>query len=195
MTGDANREIMAIHYPTNSSEIFDLNDYSFLKINPSTICSTLTFTVGILQIAAAILKFEYLTDLFTDPLVGGFTAAAAIHVFFAQVFDIIGVKIVTSTGFGYLLNIIFQFFKAIPQTNFVTLTTSIVSALILIFGKDCISPIIRKWTKGRFIMPFELIVVSWETAVKMRCVRTQVIFGHTRCVKVNSVVTSVFHVL
>uniref|UniRef100_A0AC34Q3N8 SLC26A/SulP transporter domain-containing protein n=1 Tax=Panagrolaimus sp. JU765 TaxID=591449 RepID=A0AC34Q3N8_9BILA len=160
MTGDANREIMAMYYPTNSSEIFDMEDNTFLTVNPSSICLTLTFTMGILQIAAAILKFEYLTSLFTDPLVGGFTAAAAIHVFFAQVFDIIGVKNTSSTGFGYLLNVIFHFFKVLPQSNFVTLSTSIVAALILIFGKDYISPIIRKCTKGRFIMPFELLVVS-----------------------------------
>ena len=161
MVADANKRIMEHHYPTNYSDIFNMEDYSHLEINPSTICSTLAFTVGILQLLAAVLKFEYFSNCFTDPLVGGFIAAAAIHVFFAQIFDLLGVKVSRGSGPFYLFGELYKCFEVIPKTNFVTLGTSAVTAIILILGKDHISPVVKKWTKGRIIVPFELIVVSF----------------------------------
>ena len=161
MVADANKKIMENHYPSNYSEIFDMEDYSHLEINPSTICSTLAFTVGILQLFAAVLKFEYFSNFFTDPLIGGFIASAAIHVFFAQIFDLLGVKVLKGSGPFYLFGEVYKLIEAIPKTNLVTLGTSIVAGIVLILGKDYVSPVIKKWTKGRIIVPFELVVVCF----------------------------------
>ncbi|KAE9551302.1 hypothetical protein FO519_005482 [Halicephalobus sp. NKZ332] len=165
MVADVDKKIMKTHYPTNFSEIFEMEDYSHLEINPSTICSTLTFAVGILQLGAAILKFEYFSNLFTEALIGGFTVATAIQIFFTQIFDLLGVKASRGSGpFCLFLNIL-EFLKSVPKANLVTVGTSLVTGVILFTGKDYVSPVIKRWTKGRLIVPFELVVMTLGTLV------------------------------
>uniref|UniRef100_A0AC34FET0 STAS domain-containing protein n=1 Tax=Panagrolaimus sp. ES5 TaxID=591445 RepID=A0AC34FET0_9BILA len=93
MTGVTNENIMGKYYGNNATEIFEMDDYSMLLINPITIASTLAFTVGICELVIALLRLDFLCVYFSDPLVGGFTTGAAVHVLASQLDDIMGIKL------------------------------------------------------------------------------------------------------
>ena len=179
MTGVANEKIMGSYYPSNSTIISSLDDYSDYKINPITITATLTFTVGLCQLMAALLKLEFLTLYFSDPLVTGFTTGAAVHVMISQFDDIIGVKISRASGPGYVFVVIYRLITKIPEANLVTIAISAAAGLFLVLGKDYLSPAINKLTKKKIPIPYELVVVSIVLAFSETS--HQILDDHTHC--------------
>ncbi|KAE9548558.1 hypothetical protein FO519_008231 [Halicephalobus sp. NKZ332] len=163
MTGVANEKIMASYYPSNSTVISILDDYSGYDINPISIAATLTFTVGLWQLAGAILKLEFLTLYFSSPMVSGFTTGAAVHVMSSQIDDIMGVKLNRTSGPGYLFVVIYRLAMKIPEMNLVTLVTSLIGGLFLILGKDYLRPAINRWCKMKIPIPYELIMMILAT--------------------------------
>lgn len=160
MTGVTNEAIMSTNYPNNFTEIYSLENYSIFPINPISITMTLTFTVGICEIAAAVLRLGFLTSYFSDPLIAGFTTGAAVHVLVSQLDDVLGVKLTRVSGPGYLFVVIYRLILKIPECNFWTLGASASGGLFLIFGKDYLNPLIYKITGKKIVVPYELLVVS-----------------------------------
>ncbi|KAE9548559.1 hypothetical protein FO519_008232 [Halicephalobus sp. NKZ332] len=165
MTGVANEKIMASYYPSNSTTIFSLDDYSGYDINPTSIATTLTFTVGLWQLGAAVLKLEFLTLYFSDPLITGFTTGAAVHVMVSQIGNIMGLHLNRVSGPGYLFVVIYRLVTKILEVNWVTLTISFVGGVFLILGKDYLSPAIKRCSKIRVVIPYDLIAMIIATLV------------------------------
>uniref|UniRef100_A0AC34RSK4 STAS domain-containing protein n=1 Tax=Panagrolaimus sp. JU765 TaxID=591449 RepID=A0AC34RSK4_9BILA len=142
-----------------------MEDYSILPINPISITMTLTFTVGICEIAAAVLRLGFLTSYFSDPLIAGFTTGAAVHVLVSQLDDVLGVKLTRVSGPGYLFVIVYRLILKIPECNLWTLGASASGGLFLILGKDYISPLIHRCTGKKIVVPYELLVMIIATAI------------------------------
>ncbi|KAI1722105.1 sulfate permease family domain-containing protein [Ditylenchus destructor] len=166
MSGVTNEQIMSKYYGTNftyTPESFQL--LADANVNPISIASTLTFTLGLIQLATALLKLEFLSAYFCDPLVGGFTTGAAVHVFFSQIDDIMGIKLTRVSGPGYLFVVGYRLIKRIPDTNLVTLTSSAIAGTFLVVGKDFITPLLNKQLQFRVIIPYELLVLIVATFI------------------------------
>ncbi|KAI1718639.1 sulfate permease family domain-containing protein [Ditylenchus destructor] len=166
MSGVTNEQIMSKYYGTNftyTPESFQLLTDG--NVNPISIASTLTFTLGLIQLATALLKLEFLSAYFCDPLVGGFTTGAAVHVFFSQIDDIMGIKLTRVSGPGYLFIVGYRLIKRIPDTNLVTLIASAIAGTFLLAGKDFLTPLLNKQLQFKVIVPYELLVLIVATFI------------------------------
>ncbi|KAI6183240.1 STAS domain-containing protein [Aphelenchoides bicaudatus] len=132
---------------------------------PEVVASTLAFTIGICHFLMGVLRLEIITTYFSDAVVGGFSTAAACHVFVTQLKDFFGLQnIKQHTGafnlFYKLVNIVVQ----IPQsTNLITLIIALTSFLFLIVGKHFVNPFLKKRLRLSMPIPFELVLIIAST--------------------------------
>ncbi|XP_016351423.1 pendrin-like [Sinocyclocheilus anshuiensis] len=63
------------------------------------VACTMTLLVGLFQVAMGLMQVGFLVRYLSDPLVGGFTTAAAFHVFISQIKTIVSVPIHNHNGF------------------------------------------------------------------------------------------------
>ena len=77
-----------------------------------------SFIAGMIQILFAMFKLGFLVNFLSEPVIKGFTAAAALIIGVSQLSHLLGIEIERSrTFFGYVKNI----GASIDQTNFITL--------------------------------------------------------------------------
>uniref|UniRef100_A0A8C0GGK8 Solute carrier family 26 member 4 n=1 Tax=Chelonoidis abingdonii TaxID=106734 RepID=A0A8C0GGK8_CHEAB len=106
------------------------------------IASTLTFLVGIIQLVFGALQIGFIVRYLADPLVGGFTTAAAFQVFVSQL------KIV--------LNTLIEIFQRIGTTNIADLIAGLLTIFICMVVKEIND---RFKHKIPVPIPIEVIVV------------------------------------
>lgn len=112
----------------------------------------------------------------------GFIVGGGIHVFFAQMGDLLGIHLPKRSGPGYLYYVsslpasvlslfqrIIDLWDMLDQTNYATLSISISSIIFLIVGKELLSP----WfgTAFQFPVPFELVLVRRKKSLETRIFR------------------------
>lgn len=49
-----------------------------------------------------VFRLQYLTSLFSEQVMSGFVVGGGVHVFFAQIGDVLGIKLPRRSGPGYL---------------------------------------------------------------------------------------------
>uniref|UniRef100_A0A8D0KPR4 Solute carrier family 26 member 4 n=1 Tax=Strix occidentalis caurina TaxID=311401 RepID=A0A8D0KPR4_STROC len=123
------------------------------------IASTLTFLVGILQVIFGVLQIGFIVRYLADPLVGGFTTAAAFQVLVSQLkiyFHILPVD----TGMFYVIIFIFQTlietFEKIGTTNIADLIAGLLTIFVCMVVKEIND---RFKHKIPIPIPIEVIVV------------------------------------
>lgn len=62
MTGSTVRSVMALHHPSNGTELLN-EDFMPNLVNPTAIVSTLTFTMGIIMVIQSVQSVATLTSL------------------------------------------------------------------------------------------------------------------------------------
>lgn len=73
--------------------------------------ATLTFLVGLIMVAMALLQMHVLASYLSEPLISGYTTASAIHVLISQVPPLLGLEgIKERSGFLKLPYVIFMSF-------------------------------------------------------------------------------------
>ncbi|KAL4229849.1 hypothetical protein ACF0H5_010241 [Mactra antiquata] len=110
------------------------------------IASSVCLLVGVVQLIMGFLRMGFITTYMSDPMIGGFTTGAAVHVGTSQVKYVFGLHIPRSDG-------VFQIIK----TNVPTLIMSIVCMIIIYIIKVQVNQ--RFKSKMRFPVPVELFVV------------------------------------
>lgn len=105
----------------------------------------------------AFLRLGALANLLSDPLVNGFTTAAAIHVIVTQLKDLIGVPLPKHKGAFKLVYTVYYFFKSMPEAN---VAVVIFSACVILCMSIC-NEVLKPWLskKCRFPLPAELLAV------------------------------------
>lgn len=101
----------------------------------------------------------------------GFVVGGGIHVFFAQIGEILGIDLPRRSGPGYLYYVsqssapqidttqrIIDLWENLDKIRYPTLTISLFSIVFLIVGKEFLSPWLS--TAFHFPVPFELVLVS-----------------------------------
>ncbi|XP_077449544.1 prestin [Stigmatopora argus] len=122
----------------------------------------LTTLVGIIQIVLGILRFGFVAIYLTEPLVRGFTTAAAVHVVVSQLKYLLGVKTKRYSG---PLSVIFSVqavLAHITSTNMATAVLGLV-CLVFLYGVKYLNERFKK--KMPVPIPGEIIIVMVSTGI------------------------------
>ncbi|KYO38654.1 prestin [Alligator mississippiensis] len=139
---------------TNSTEIRDN-----LRVQ---VAVTLALLSGIIQLCLGLLRFGFVAIYLTEPLVRGFTTAAAVHVFTSQLKYLLGVKTKRYSGALSVLYSIYAVFSNITDTNIAALVVGLTCIVLLLIGKEIN---VRFKNKLPVPIPMEIIVVIIGTGV------------------------------
>ncbi|XP_069499439.1 solute carrier family 26 member 6-like [Ambystoma mexicanum] len=138
---------------------FDVTERDQARVE---IAATLNFLVGILQIAMGLLQFGFVVIYMSEPLVRGYTTAAAIHVTVSQLKNMFGLHFSQGSRPLSMIYTIITICSNLPQTNLSTLVVSIV-ALVILVGVKFMNE--KFSSKLRMPIPIELIVLVIGTGI------------------------------
>ncbi|EAL41032.3 AGAP010389-PA, partial [Anopheles gambiae str. PEST] len=106
-------------------------------------------------------RLGMLSSLLSEPLVSGFTTAAAVHVMVSQLKDLLGVSIPRYKGTFKVILSVRDIIDQTPNANLTAVYTSLVVILFMIFMNEYFKPWLS--TKCRFPVPAELMAVVGGT--------------------------------
>ncbi|XP_063304156.1 pendrin-like [Pelobates fuscus] len=100
------------------------------------VSGTLSFLIGILQLAMGILQIGFIVRYLADPLVGGFTTAAAFQVFVSQFKLILNVPTKNYNGVLSIIYTIIEIFANIGKTNIADLIAGLLTLVVCVVVKE-----------------------------------------------------------
>ncbi|XP_073500992.1 solute carrier family 26 member 6-like isoform X2 [Phyllobates terribilis] len=145
--------------PVNESMVLDTVARDAARIQVAT---ALTLLVGIFQILLGLVQFGFVVTYLSDPLVRGYTTAAAIHVTVSQLKSILGVEISQRSHPLSLIYTIVNLCAKIPQTNVASLLTGVIAIIFMLTVKFLNEKYIAKI---RIPIPIELITLIVATGI------------------------------
>ncbi|XP_068107626.1 solute carrier family 26 member 6-like [Hyperolius riggenbachi] len=126
------------------------------------VASALTVLVGIFQILLGLVQFGFVVTYLSDPLIRGYTSAAAIHVTVSQLKSILGVDITQRSHPLSLIYTIVNICSKLPKTNVASLITGLI-ALSVLFTVKFLNE--KYSAKIRMPIPIELITLIVATGI------------------------------
>ncbi|KAG7320373.1 hypothetical protein KOW79_016226 [Hemibagrus wyckioides] len=111
-------------------------DVDAMEAQRIVIASTMTVLVGLFQLAMGMLHVGFLVRYLSDPLVGGFTTAAAFHVFISQLKMVVSVPTHSHHGFFSIAYTLSDVFLNIKQTNIADLVAGLLAIIIVVVVKE-----------------------------------------------------------
>jgi sulfate permease, SulP family len=142
-----------------------LGSSRFLSVGPSALLSLLIVTqvaawaepgsprylafamaialvVGVMQIAMGAARLGVLTNFMSQPVLSGFTSAAACHIALSQVKHLLGVSLPRTDHLHELLG---ELARAVPQTRWPTVAISTASVLLLLAFQYPLPRVLARW--------------------------------------------------
>ncbi|XP_072033240.1 prestin-like [Amphiura filiformis] len=166
MAGYAIDDIVSAEISTRNGQL-DFNEETELRIQ---VAISLSLLVGIIQISMGILRLGIITRYLSEPLIKGFTAGVAVHVFTNQFPRLFGVRVARYTGPFALIYANMEFFSELSTANTCAIIVSIILLLILVvIGEINDRQAAKGWCrkegqKGQKLpIPSELLVVVLGT--------------------------------
>ncbi|KAM6384982.1 LOW QUALITY PROTEIN: pendrin [Alca torda] len=126
------------------------------------IASTLTFLVGILQVIFGVLQIGFIVRYLADPLVGGFTTAAAFQVLVSQLKIVLNVSTKNYNGVLSIIYTLIETFEKIGTTNIADLTAGLLTIFVCMVVKEIND---RFKHKIPIPIPIEVIVTIVATGI------------------------------
>ncbi|XP_068611464.1 prestin [Brachionichthys hirsutus] len=144
---------------SNASVAVDVEARDVKRVQVAVVLTTL---VGLIQLLLGLLRFGFVAIYLTEPLVRGFTTAAAVHVAVSQLKYLLGVKTQRFSGPLAVIYSTKAVLGDITNTNVATLTVGLVCLVFLYGIKD-----LNERFKKRLPIPIpgEIIVVIVSTGV------------------------------
>ncbi|RXN17713.1 prestin-like protein [Labeo rohita] len=152
---------------TNASLVVDFQARDARRVE---VVVALTTLVGIIQFVLGLLRFGFLAIYLTEPLVRGFTTAAAVHVSVSQIKYLLGVHIPRFNGPLSVVYSLDAVFRNIASTNLITLIIGLVCTVFLYFIKDLNERFKKKLPVP---IPGEIIVVIVSTGISYGMVMSE----------------------
>ncbi|XP_018553704.2 prestin [Lates calcarifer] len=144
---------------SNMSAVLDVEARDARRVQVAVVLTTL---VGIIQIVLGLLRFGFVAIYLTEPLVRGFTTAAAVHVVVSQLKYLLGVKTPRFSGPLSAIYSVIEVLGHITSTNITTLILGLVCLVFLYVVKDLNE---RFKKKLPIPIPGEIIVVIVSTGI------------------------------
>ncbi|KAF4114609.1 pendrin [Onychostoma macrolepis] len=126
------------------------------------VACTMTVLVGLFQVAMGLMQVGFLVRYLSDPLVGGFTTAAAFHVFVSQIKTIVSVPIQNHNGFFSFAYTLIDLGRNINQTNIADLIAGLLTICIVMAVKEINTKFQHKIPVP---IPIEVIVTVIASAI------------------------------
>uniref|UniRef100_A0A8C7XT88 Solute carrier family 26 member 6 n=1 Tax=Oryzias sinensis TaxID=183150 RepID=A0A8C7XT88_9TELE len=124
------------------------------------VAAAVTFMSGIFQILLGVVQFGFVVTYLSEPLVRGYTTAAAIHVIVSQLKYSFGISPDRYSGPLSLIYTVIEICYLLPKTNIGTLVVTLVAILGLFLAKELNAYLSKKIPVP---IPTELIaVISWQ---------------------------------
>ncbi|EDV96650.1 solute carrier family 26 member 6 [Drosophila grimshawi] len=127
------------------------------------VATSLAFAVGIVNLLMSFFRLGTLASLLSEPLVNGFTTAAACHVVSAQLKDVVGIKVDRHKGAFKIIYTVMDVIRGLPHTNLVNFGFCMAIIIFMIICNECLKPCLSK--RCRFPLPGELIAVIGGTLI------------------------------
>ncbi|XP_067400355.1 solute carrier family 26 member 6 isoform X2 [Emydura macquarii macquarii] len=124
--------------------------------------ATLTILVGVFQIALGMLQFGFVVTYLSDPLVRGYTTAAAVQVLVSQLKYVFGVEVAEQSGPLSMFIAFIEICSKLPQTNVGTLVTSLIAMAVILAVKLLSAKFSSKLPMP---IPIELITIIVSTGI------------------------------
>ncbi|XP_037551735.1 prestin [Nematolebias whitei] len=144
---------------SNSSVVSDAEDFTAKRVQVAAVLTTL---VGIIQIVFGLLRFGFVSIYLTEPLVRGFTTAAALHVVISQLKYLLGVKTERFSGPLSAIYSVKAVLSQITSTNITCLLLGL-ACLVFLYGVKVLNERFKK--KLPVPIPGEIVVVIVSTGV------------------------------
>lgn len=144
---------------SNASIAVNVTERDARRVEVAVVLTTL---VGIIQIVFGLLRFGFVAIYLTEPLVRGFTTAAAVHVVISQLKYLLGVKTQRFSGPLSAIYSVIAVLSDITSTNVTTLLLGL-ACLIFLYGVKDINERFKK--KLPIPIPGEIIIVIVATGV------------------------------
>ncbi|XP_058718158.1 prestin-like [Poecile atricapillus] len=152
-----------ISLDSNSTNITDvLEYYSARDTKRVQVAVALAFLSGLIQLCLGFLRFGFVAIYLTEPLVHGFTTAAAIHVSVSQFKYLLGIKTSRYSGPLSVVYSIAAVLSKITTTNIAAMIVGLTCIVLLLIGKEIN---FRFKEKLPVPIPMEIIVVIIGTGV------------------------------
>ncbi|XP_051889351.1 pendrin-like isoform X2 [Pristis pectinata] len=126
------------------------------------IASSVTVLAGIIQLVLGILQVGFIVRYLSVPLVGGFTTAAAFHVFVSQLKIVLSVPTESYTGVLSVIYTLIDIFRNIRQTNIADLIAGLITFVLCVIVKEINT---RYKEKIKVPIPIEVIVTIVATGI------------------------------
>ncbi|MEE6513581.1 hypothetical protein FKM82_021310 [Ascaphus truei] len=126
------------------------------------VSGTLSFLIGIIQLALGILQIGFIVKYLADPLVGGFTTAAAFQVLVSQIKLILNVPTKNYNGVLSIVYTIIDICTNIGKTNFADLIAGLLTFVVVLVVKEIND---RYKHILRVPIPIEIIVTIVATGI------------------------------
>jgi SulP family sulfate permease len=114
--------------PTTPASIVLFSSLSVLAVPGSAtfvyFALTLTFMVGLIQLAVGFARLGYLVDFISDSVIVGFSAGAAILILFSQVRDVLGIDLPRRL---HLQQLLFVVYERLSENNWMSVEVAMVS--------------------------------------------------------------------
>ncbi|EMP32109.1 Prestin [Chelonia mydas] len=134
-----------------------------VRVGRNLVCSVLYSADFYVTIeCTGLLRFGFVAIYLTEPLVRGFTTAAAVHVFTSQLKYLLGIKTKRYSGALSVVYSLIAVLSNITKTNIATLVVGLTCIVLLLSGKE-INDRFKK--KLPVPIPMEIIVVIVATGV------------------------------
>ncbi|XP_064547229.1 prestin-like [Drosophila montana] len=131
------------------------------------VVTSLALVVGIVHLLMSFFRLGTLASLLSEPLVNGFTTAAAFHVVTAQLKDVVGIKVDRHKGAFKIIYTVIDVVKGVSDTNLVSFGFCVGVIIFMTICNECIKPCLSK--RCRFPLPGELIAVIGGTLISKFC--------------------------
>ena len=150
------------HTSLNASAAHDSVKAEMLnyRIGVSAAC---TFVCGSVLVVMGIFRLGFLTSYQSKSFIGGFTTAAAFHIFTSQIPKGLGIEIPLVKGIGKLVYTFQYIFEDIRSTNVPSLIIVILCVIFIVFIKDFINE--RYKRKLRVPVPADLLTIIIATII------------------------------
>uniref|UniRef100_A0A8C2NR70 STAS domain-containing protein n=1 Tax=Capra hircus TaxID=9925 RepID=A0A8C2NR70_CAPHI len=154
------------HFLVSSSNRTALNttliDFAARDAARVLIASTLTLLVGIIQLIFGGLQIGFIVRYLADPLVGGFTTAAAFQVLVSQLKIVLNVSTKNYNGILSIIYTLIEIFQNIGNTNLADFIAGLLTIIICMAVKELND---RFKHKIPVPIPIEVIVTIAATAI------------------------------
>uniref|UniRef100_A0A3Q3NM99 Chloride anion exchanger-like n=1 Tax=Mastacembelus armatus TaxID=205130 RepID=A0A3Q3NM99_9TELE len=118
------------------------------------VASSVTFLMGLFQLAMGVLQVGFVVVYLSDTLVSGFTTAAAVHILVSQLKFVLGLNIPGINGPFSIIYTLEKIFVQITSTNICDLVMSIVIMVAVFIAKE-----LNERYKAKLLVPIPIEII------------------------------------